>query len=87
LGPAVVAAAMSAPELRRTVRRGVAVLLVPLGLLLVQVELLADHLHGVVDSPLPGLSWLVGVVLLAVATLYLVASGLRQLRAAADTPF
>jgi len=78
---------MSRSELRRTVRRGVAVLLVPLALLLLQVELLADHLHGVVDSPLPGLSWLVGVVLLAAATLYLLGSGLQQLRAAADTPF
>ncbi|MFD1684005.1 hypothetical protein [Halobellus litoreus] len=78
---------MTDPELQRSVRRSAAVLLVPLSLLLVQVEVVTSHLPGVVESPLPGLSRGVGVVLLLVSLLYLVVSGARQLYGAADTPF
>jgi hypothetical protein len=78
---------MSESELTRSLRRGVAVLLLPLSLLLVQVQTLARNLPGVVESSLPGLSRAFGVVLFAVAAIYLVFSVLRQVAAAADTPF
>jgi len=78
---------MTDPELQRSVRRGTAVLLVPLSLLLVQIEVVTRNLAGVVESPLPGLSRGIGVVLLILALLYLLASGARQLYRAADTPF
>ncbi len=78
---------MSDSELKRSLRRGVAVLLLPVSLLLVQVQLLARNLPGVVESSLPGLSRAFGIVLFAVASLYLVLSVLRQVSAAADTPF
>lgn len=71
---------MTDAEIRRSVRRGVALLLVPVSLLLVQQT-------GDVSGWLPDVSLAVGVVLLGLATLYLVASGLRQLSGAANTPF
>jgi hypothetical protein len=74
-------------SLKRSLHRGVAVLLLPLGLLLIQAAVIARNLSGVVESPVPGLSRAVGGVLLAGAALYLVVSGLRQLYVAADTPF
>ena len=73
--------------LKRSLHRGVAVLLLPLGLLLIQAAVITRNLSGVVESPVPGLSRAVGVTLLVGAALYLVVSGLRQLYAAADTPF
>ena len=66
-------------SLKRSLHRSVAVLLLPLGPLLIQA--------GVVESPVSGLSRAVGIAFLTGAALYLVASGLRQLAAAADTPF
>ncbi|AEM55953.1 hypothetical protein HISP_01720 [Haloarcula hispanica N601] len=74
-------------SLKRSLHRSVAVLLLPLGLLLIQAEVITRNLSGVVESPVPGLSRAVGIALFTGATLYLVASGLRQLAAAADTPF
>lgn len=71
---------MADTEIRRSVRRGVALLLVPVSLLLVQQT-------GDASGWLPDVSLAVGVVLLGLATLYLVASGLRQLSGAANTPF
>jgi hypothetical protein len=72
-------------DLRRSIRRGVAVLLVPLSLLLVQVQVVVvDHLGD--GSPLPGVSRAVGYVCLTVAGLYLLGSAARQLNAAADWP-
>ncbi|WP_435064785.1 hypothetical protein [Halobaculum sp. EA56] len=78
---------MTGSEPERSVRRGVAVLLVPLSLLLLQVQVVTGNLAGVVESPLPGISRAVGVVLLVAAGLYLVVSVGRQVAAAADTPF
>ncbi|QCC48775.1 hypothetical protein [Halobellus limi] len=78
---------MSESALQRSIRRGTAVLLVPLSLLLIQVEVVTRNLSGVVESSLPGLSRGVGVALLVAALLYLLASGARQLYLAADTPF
>jgi hypothetical protein len=75
---------MSESELKRTVHRGVAVVLLPLSLLLVQM---ANVTSGAVDSSLPGVSRAVGLAVFAVAALYLAVSGSRQLAAAADTPF
>ena len=72
----------SASELKRSLRRSVAVLLVPTCLLLVQVDLAAG-----VPPALPGVSRAVGAVLLVVAVAYLVVSAARQVAAAADTPF
>jgi hypothetical protein len=73
--------------LKRSLHRGVAVLLLPLGLLLIQAAVITRNLSGAVESPVPGLSPAVGVTLLVGAALYLAVSGLRQLYAAADTPF
>ena len=70
---------MSASEVRRSLRRGVALLLLPLSG--------ATRLPAVVESTLPGIADALGVLLFAVAVLYLVISGVRQLSAAADTPF
>jgi dUTPase len=78
---------MSESELRRSLRRGVAVLLVPQSLLLVQVRVVTENLPGVVDSALPGLSRVVGLACLALAVSYLLASVARQVNAAADWPF
>jgi hypothetical protein len=78
---------MSESALQRSLHRGVATLLVPLGLLLIQAEVITRNLAGVVESPLPGLSRAVGIALVVGAALYLLASGLRQVYRAADTPF
>jgi hypothetical protein len=71
-------------ETRRTLRRGVALLLVPLCLLLLQVPVPRTRTGGV-EPTLPALSVAVGGVLLAVA--YLAVSLGRQVASAADTPF
>jgi hypothetical protein len=71
-----------AAEPKRTLRRGVAVLLIPTCLLLVQAEFV-----GSVPSGLPGASRAVGAALLVVAVAYLVVSAARQVAVAADTPF
>jgi hypothetical protein len=68
----------SSSQTRRSVRRGVAVLLIPLS---------SNGLPGFVESALPGLSGAFGAVAFGVAVLYLLASGARQLSTAADTPF
>ncbi|MFD1599092.1 hypothetical protein [Halobellus rarus] len=78
---------MTDSDLRRSVRRSAAVLLVPLSLLLIQIEVVTRNLPGVVESSLPGISRGIGLVLLIVALLYLLVSGARQLYRAADTPF
>ncbi|GCF13416.1 hypothetical protein Harman_13510 [Haloarcula mannanilytica] len=62
-------------------------LLVPLGLLLIQIEVVTRNLSGVVESPLPGVSRAVGTVVVVGAGLYLLASVARQVYEAADTPF
>ncbi|MDQ2070994.1 hypothetical protein RBH20_00440 [Haloarcula sp. H-GB4] len=43
-------------SLKRSLHRSVAVLLLPLGLLLIQAEVITRNLSGVVESPVPGLS-------------------------------
>ncbi|RLM63776.1 hypothetical protein DVK05_12735 [Halorubrum sp. Atlit-8R] len=68
---------MSEPT--RTLRRGVALLLIPLSG--------AASLPGFVESALPGVSDVVGVGLFVAAVAYLVGSLGRQVAAAADTPF
>ena len=70
---------MSDSEVRRSLRRGVALLLLPLSG--------AASLPAIVESTLPGIADALGVLLFTVAVLYLVSSGVRQLSAAADTPF
>ncbi|TKX59427.1 hypothetical protein EXE44_03030 [Halorubrum sp. SS7] len=68
---------MSEPT--RTLRRGVALLLIPLSG--------AASLPGFVESALLGVSDVVGVALFVAAVAYLVGSLGRQVAAAADTPF
>ncbi|TKX83403.1 hypothetical protein EXE43_24435 [Halorubrum sp. SS5] len=68
---------MSEPT--RTLRRGVALLLIPLSG--------ATTLPAFVESALPGVSDVVGVGLFVAAVAYLVGSIGRQVAAAADTPF
>ncbi len=41
-------------SLKRSLHRSVAVLLLPLGLLLIQAEVITRNLSGVVESPVPG---------------------------------
>jgi hypothetical protein len=69
---------MSEPSQKRSLRRGVAVLLVPLSG--------ATTLPGFVESALPGVSNALGAALFVAAVTYLVASLGRQVAAAADTP-
>jgi hypothetical protein len=69
---------MPEPSANRSLRRGVAVLLVPLSG--------ATTLPRFVESALPGASDVVGIVLFVAAVTYLVASVGRQVAAAADTP-
>ncbi|TKX81405.1 hypothetical protein [Halorubrum sp. SD626R] len=69
---------MSEPSQKRSLRRGVAVLLVPLSG--------ATTLPGFVESALPGVSNALGAALFVTAVTYLVASLGRQVAAAADTP-
>jgi hypothetical protein len=69
---------MSETVSKRSLRRGVAVLLVPLSG--------ATTLPGVVESALPGVSDVLGIALFLAAVAYLVASVGRQVAAAADTP-
>ncbi|MGB9930197.1 hypothetical protein [Haloarcula amylolytica] len=78
---------MSESALQRSLHRGVAMLLVPLGLLLIQIAVVTRNLSGVVESPLPGISRTVGTVVVVGAGLYLLASVARQVYRAADTPF
>ena len=74
---------MTDAALQRTVRRGVALLSIQLSVLLLR----SGEPAAVPESRLPGAAWVVGVVALVAAALYLLASGARQLSAAADTPF
>ena len=69
---------MSETTPERSLRRGVAVLLVPLSG--------ATTLPQFVESALPGVSDVLGVALFVVAVLYLLGSAGRQIAAAADTP-
>jgi hypothetical protein len=69
---------MAAHSVKRSLRRGVAVLLVPLSG--------ATTLPEFVDSALPGVSDAVGIVLFVAAVAYLVGSVGKQVAAAADTP-
>lgn len=69
---------MSETTSERSLRRGVAVLLVPLSG--------ATTLPGFVESALPGVSDVLGAALFVVAVAYLVGSVGRQVAAAADTP-
>lgn len=78
---------MSEAETRRSIRRGVAVLSLPLSLLLLQVPVVTANLPGAVESPLPGVSRVAGGVLLVATAVYLAGSVGRQIAAAADTPF
>ena len=68
---------MSEPSQKRSLRRGVAVLLVPLSG--------ATTLPGFVESALPGVSNALGAALFVAAVTYLVASLGRQVAAATDT--
>ena len=70
---------MSESETRRSLRRGVALLLIPLSG--------ASDLPVFVESALPGISRALGIVVFVAAVLYLVGSVARQVHAAADTPF
>jgi hypothetical protein len=65
-------------EITRSLRRGVALVLIPLSG--------AAALPELVESALPGVSDVVGVVLFLAAVLYLIGSLGRQVAAAADTP-
>ncbi|WP_297886587.1 hypothetical protein [uncultured Halorubrum sp.] len=65
-------------ETTRSLRRGVALILVPLSG--------ATTLPAFVESALPGVSDAVGVALFVAAVAYLVASVGRQVAVAADTP-
>ncbi|MEZ3163087.1 hypothetical protein ABNG03_01095 [Halorubrum sp. RMP-47] len=65
-------------EPTRSLRRGVALILVPLSG--------ATTLPAFVESALPGVSDVVGVALFIAAVAYLIASVGRQVAAAADTP-
>ena len=65
-------------ETIRSLRRGVAVLLVPLSG--------ATALPELVESALPGVSDALGAALFVAAVAYLVGSVARQVAAAADTP-
>ncbi|MFW6000345.1 MAG: hypothetical protein ACOCPY_02695 [Halorubrum sp.] len=69
---------MAAQTLHRSLRRGIAVLLLPLSG--------ATTLPAFVESALPGVSNVLGIVLFVGAIAYLVASVGRQIAAAADTP-
>lgn len=69
---------MADRSVKRSLRRGVAVLLVPLSG--------ATTLPAFVESALPGVSAVAGVVCFAAALTYLVGSFGRQVAAAADTP-
>ncbi|MDB2223219.1 hypothetical protein PM076_08600 [Halorubrum ezzemoulense] len=69
---------MAEPSAKRSVRRGVAVLLLPVSG--------ATTLPAFVEAALPGVSSVVGVVLFVAAVAYLVGSVSRQVAAAADTP-
>jgi hypothetical protein len=69
---------MSETTPKRSLRRGVAVLLVPLSG--------ATALPQFVESALPGASDVLGGALFVVAVLYLLGSTGRQVAAAADTP-
>lgn len=69
---------MSETTSKRSLRRAVAVLLVPLSG--------ATTLPEFVESALPGVSDAVGSLLFVVAVCYLVGSVGRQVAAAADTP-
>ena len=65
-------------SVKRSLRRGVAVLLLPLSGV--------TSLPGAVESALPGVSDVLGLVLFAAAVTYLVVSVGREVAAAADTP-
>ena len=78
---------MSEANIKRTLHRSVAILLLPLSLLLIQVEIITRNLTAVIESSVPGFSRVIGLALFVVAISYLVISGLGQLSAAADTPF
>ncbi|WP_049986917.1 hypothetical protein [Halobellus rufus] len=69
---------MSETDLKRSVRRGVALLLIPLS---------SSGLPEFVESALPGASAAFGLVAFSAALAYLLWSGLWQLSRAADTPF
>lgn len=69
---------MSETALKRSIRRGVALLLIPLS---------TNGLPEFVESALPGISQAFSVVAFAAAVLYLLGSGVWQLTTAADTPF
>jgi hypothetical protein len=65
-------------SVKRSLRRGVAVLLLPLSGI--------TSLPGAVEAALPGVSDVLGLVLFVAAVTYLVGSVGRQVTAAADTP-
>ncbi|MFC6824642.1 hypothetical protein [Halopelagius fulvigenes] len=69
---------MSDSEIQRSIRRGVALLLIPLS---------SNGLPEFVAWTLPGVSSAFGAVAFVGAVLYLVVSVTRQVHAAADTPF
>jgi|AntRauTorcE11897_2_1112592.scaffolds.fasta_scaffold00067_8 hypothetical protein len=69
---------MSETTPKRSLRRGVALLLVPLSG--------ATTLPEFVESALPGISSALGAALFVVAVLYLLGSVGRQVAAAADSP-
>ncbi|MDZ5810345.1 hypothetical protein U4E84_03125 [Halorubrum sp. AD140] len=69
---------MAAQTLHRSLRRGIALLLLPLSG--------ATTLPEFVESALPGVSDVVGVALFVAAVAYLVGSLGREVAAAADTP-
>ena len=69
---------MAEPSVKQSLRRGVAVLLVPLSG--------ATALPEFVESALPGVSNALGATLFVIAVGYLVSSVGRQVAAAADTP-
>jgi len=69
---------MSEAVPKRSLRRGVALLLIPLSG--------STALPGFVESSLPGVSDVLGVALFVAAVAYLVVSVGRQVGAAADTP-
>ncbi|WP_336021834.1 hypothetical protein [Halobellus salinisoli] len=69
---------MSETALKRSIRRGIALLLIPLS---------SIGFPEFVEATLPGISQAFSVVAFAAAVLYLLGSVVWQLSTAADTPF
>ncbi len=70
---------MTDSELRRTVRRGIALLLVPLFLLVIQFDIHLRKQAGLVDSDFVTISEMLAYGAVAGAVVYLLVSGVVEL--------